>query len=160
MKGIVVSVAFLCLGALYCSQEGAILSEPEEPAVRLTRLRPCEPNTECYVPVSTWLADLFHPQKGSLDRLKIEIEQGKISFTHICATMNCCLDGVSLAPEWNGSFPRVIDTEHTSRPCPCECDYTIDGKITGVLVFDQYTIEVRNIAAPWRILCSARVSAN
>ena len=58
MKGIILSVAFLCLGAIYCSHNSTVLSEPEEPAVRLTRLWPCEPNTERYVPVSTRLADL------------------------------------------------------------------------------------------------------
>jgi len=160
MKGLILSAMCLCLVALSCNQdrERTIPSEPVEPAIRLTGLGPCEPNTERREPVSTRLADLFHPQKGSLDRLKIVVGQGRISFTHMGATMNCCLDSVSLALERDGNLLRVIETEHTSRPCRCECDYIVNGNIFGLPSSDQYTIEVRNIAAPWRILCSTRVS--
>jgi len=160
MKGLVLSVLFAGLVALGCSQdrESAIFSGPVEPEIWLSGLGPCEPNTE-RVPGSTGLADLWNPQKGARDRLSIVAGQGRISFTHMGVTLNCCLDSVSIALKCSGNLLCVIETEHVSQPCRCECDYTVAGKILG-LSSGPYTVEVRNIVEPWRVLCSTRITVN
>ncbi|HUU27595.1 MAG TPA: hypothetical protein VM123_07265 [archaeon] len=149
-------LAGLCLGliAFSCSGENGILSAKGQPAVHLTGLGPCEPKT---IRSTTRLTDVFSPEYGSLDRLKVVVQEGRLSFIHQGVTLNSCLDSVNLALECEGNLLCVIETERTARECGSLCDYTVYGEIVN-LPSDTYTIEIRNTAAPESILCAVRVA--
>ena len=153
MKTLILAGICLCFIAVSCSRKDIILSEFGEPAVHLTGLGSCEPKT---IRSTTRLMDVFSPQYGSLDRLKVVIQPGRLSFIHQGATMNTCLDSVGLALECERHLLRVMETEHTARKCPSLCDYTVYGEIVN-LPPDTYTIEVRNTAEPKSLLCAVRV---
>ena len=155
MKNLVPTGIFLSFIAVSCSGDKTILSETHEPVLRLTGVGPCEPNTTRR-PVSTSLNDVFSPELGSQDRLKVEVQQGRVSFSHWGATLNCCMDSLRLVLKREKYRFCVMETEHTTRKCDCECDYIVYGEIVG-LSPGTCTIEIRNTAAPESVLCAVRV---
>ena len=155
MKSLIPAAILSGLIAVSCGGDNILRSERHEPVLRLTGVGSCEPNTTRR-PVSTSLNDVFSPELGSQDRLKVEVQQGRVSFSHWGATLNCCMDSLRLALKREGYRFRVMETEHTARRCDCECDYIVYGEIAG-LSPGTCTIEILNTAAPESVLCAILV---
>ncbi len=156
MKNLIPAVILLGLIIVSCGGDNILISERQEPVLRLTGVGSCEPNTTRR-PVSTSLKDVFSPELGSQDRLKLEVQQGRVSFSHWGATLNCCMDSLLLALKREGYRLCVMETEHAASRCDCECDYIVYGEIVG-LSPGTCTIEIRNTAAPESVLCAVRVT--
>jgi len=160
MKILIPAGIFIGLIIVSCRGDSILLSEAglseiRQPVLRLSGVDPCEPKTTRETG-SISLMDVFSREFGSLDRLKVRIQHGRVSFIHQGATLNCCMDSLGLALKREGNLFLVMETEHTVRKCECLCDYTVYGEILGLLP-GACTIEVRNSAAPEHTLCAARV---
>ncbi len=68
---------------------------------------------------------------------------GKVSYTHVDAIFNCCIDSIALSVQLDGPKITITETEHASNPCHCICPYDLDGEIVG-LQAGAYTIAVCN----------------
>ena len=75
------------------------------------------------------------------DELAVNVQDGKVRFTHRGAVFNCCLDSVSLELFRCDDILRVVETAHAKEPCRCECTFDLQGEIAD-LESGEYWLEV------------------
>jgi hypothetical protein len=82
---------------------------------------------------------------------------GKVSYTHVDAMFNCCIDSIALSVQLDGPKITITETEHAGNPCHCSCPYDLDGEIMG-LQAGTYTVLVCN--GDGDELCAAEVTVD
>jgi hypothetical protein len=144
---ITVSLLFTLLILIACGKENRNANPflpDSEAKVLLSGIGACEKSSP---------ASLAASRK---DKLLAVSENGKVSFTHSYAVFNCCMDSISLEIEVRDQVVRVVEKEHCSVPCFCDCEYTIYGEILD-LEPGNYILEICSGADVKVVYCSVPI---